>query len=252
MTTGFNTHTELWLSRYRPIAQPRLRLICFAHAGGGPGVFRSWPDDLPGDVEVYGVRYPGRQDRLADAPIDRMRPLVTAVAEALEPLLDRPIAMFGHSMGAWVAYEVANHLSEHRAVDIETLIVSGLVAPHQREADPWRDDEELIQEVTRLGGSDAELFEHPELRELILPPIRADFELVRTYLPARPRRLNCPILACSGVRDPEAPEEGMRAWAELTTGRFARRSFDGAHFYLVDGQTAVLRELSAWLSSTSG
>lgn len=252
MTTSSSTHTELWLSRFRPIAQPRLRLVCFAHAGGGPGAFRSWPDDLPGDVEVYGVRYPGRQDRLADAPIDRMEPLVTAIAEALEPLLDRPVALFGHSMGAWVAYEVALHLSEHRAVDVETLIVSGLVAPHRREPDPKRDDEELIREVIRLGGCDAELFEHPELRELVLPAIRADFELGRAYLPARRRQLNCPVLACSGTQDTEASDEGVQAWAELTTGRFVRRSFDGAHFYLVDEQTAVLRELSAWLSGTGG
>ncbi|MCQ9130119.1 thioesterase II family protein [Streptomyces hilarionis] len=241
--------TSAWLRRYRPVERPRVRLVCFAHAGGGPSAFRTWPTVLPPDVEVVGVRYPGRQDRVAEPCVERMEPMVEAVTEALAPLLDTPLVLFGHSMGAWIAYEVAQR------TPVRALIVSGQVPPSRRHSSRPGSarrgdggdlgDEALVEEVKRLGGYDAELFEDPELRDLVLPPIRADFALVRTYRPGRADLLDCPVHACYGEDDADTRAQDVDAWAEVTTGPFTAHRFPGGHFYLVDHEAALLRELSS-------
>ncbi|MFJ7204635.1 thioesterase II family protein [Streptomyces sp. NPDC098789] len=237
-----------WLRRYRPVERPRVRLICFPHAGGGPSAFRTWPAALPSDVEVFAVRYPGRQDRVTEPCVDRMEPMAEAVTQALTPLLDRPLVLFGHSMGAWIAYEVA------RRTPVRALLVSGQVPPARREsthdgaprggAGPLTDDQ-LVEEVKRLGGYDAQLFEDPELRDLVLPPIRSDFELVRTYRPGPVEPLDCPVHAYYGEDDLDARADDVEAWGETTTGRFTAHRFPGGHFYLTDHESALLRELSS-------
>ncbi|MGW6982590.1 thioesterase II family protein [Streptomyces sp. NPDC054932] len=242
--------TDQWLRRYRPVDRPRVRLVCFAHAGGGPSAFRTWAAGLPSDVEVLAVRYPGRQDRVAEPNIDRMEPMVEAVVEALTPLLDRPLVLFGHSMGAWIAYEVAQR------VPAAALLVSGQVPPSRRRSAPpgsarrgdgtgVYSEEALIAEVKRLGGYDAQLFEDPELRDLVLPPIQSDFSLVATYRQGTPEPLDCPVHAFYGEDDADARLEDVDAWAEVTTGPFTRKLFPGGHFYLTDHEPALLRELSS-------
>ncbi|CAM5273071.1 thioesterase [Streptomyces californicus] len=240
--------TSTWLRRYRPVDQPRVRLVCFAHAGGGPSAFRTWPASLPSDVEVLVVRYPGRQDRVAEPCLERMEPMVEAVTEALTPLRDRPLVLFGHSMGAWIAYEVAQR------IPVRALLVSGQVPPSRRssarpgsarrgDASAGLSDAALIEEVKRLGGYDAQLFEDPELRDLVLPPIRADFTLVQNYRAARPSLLGCPVRAFYGEDDTDSRADDVDAWAEVTTGPFTAHRFPGGHFYLADHEAALLREL---------
>ncbi|MFB9903353.1 thioesterase II family protein [Allokutzneria oryzae] len=249
MTTAEGEATRTWFRRYRPVARPRARLVCFAHAGGGPSAFRSWHEGLPSDVEVLGVRYPGRQDRVVEDCVARMEPLADAIADAVKPLLDRPMVFFGHSMGAWVAYEVALRLHRDHGFSLDQLLVSGQVAPHRHE--PGGEDpgaEAVIAEVRRLGGYDAQLFEDPELRELVLPAILADFSLVRTYACDPQRRVDAPVVALFGEQDEDARPEDVRAWAERTTGGYAQRSFPGGHFYLAEHETALLREISALLA----
>ncbi|SDM86925.1 thioesterase II family protein [Allokutzneria albata] len=238
-----------WFRGYRPVARPRVRLVCFAHAGGGPSAFRSWHEGLPADVEVLAVRYPGRQDRLTEECVDRMEPLADAIAGALTPLLDTPLVFFGHSMGAWVGYEVALRLRGEHGFSVDQLLVSGQVPPHRRKPggeDPGTDA--VIAEVRRLGGYDAQLFEDPELRELVLPAILADFSLVRTYAGDPAEVVDSPIVAYFGEQDEDAPAEDMRAWAERTTGDCAGRSFPGGHFYLAEHEAELLREISARLA----
>jgi surfactin synthase thioesterase subunit len=235
-----------WLRRFRDVPDARLRLVCLPYAGGAANVFRLWPKGLPDDVEVIAVQYPGRQDRLRDPIVDDMDVLVTQVVAALERLPRRPCALFGHSMGASIAYELTQHLAEKP----ELLVVSGHKAPHRTTVKPPPETfDELMAEVRRVGG-DVEVLGEPELRDLVMPPTLADYRLLRNYLPVvNPTRVPVPIVAYWGEADPSVPEDTMRAWCELTTETFELVTFPGAHFFLESDVDAVLADLSARLGS---
>ncbi|MCJ1678512.1 alpha/beta fold hydrolase [Streptomyces sp. APSN-46.1] len=221
---------------------PRLRLVCFPHAGGNAQLFHGWAARLPDDVEVLAVRYPGRQDRLHEPFPESMDVLADAVAAALEPWLDRPLALFGHSMGASVAYETALRLEARYGVTPRRLMVSGRSAPHRAKVSGLheRDDDTLIAGVRRLGDLGSEVYDIPELRELLLPALRADYRLIEGYRPERPSPVGAPITAYLGDSDPGCVLEDVIAWSDLTSaGQFALRTYPGDHFYLA-GQEAEL------------
>src|ERR671919_747384 len=98
------TSTSSWILRFRRNPAADLRLFCFPYAGGAASIFRTWPSGLPGSIDVAAVQLPGRETRLAEPPVRRLDALVAAMAPALEPFLDRPFALFGHSMGALIAF----------------------------------------------------------------------------------------------------------------------------------------------------
>lgn len=241
---------RLWFRGFRAVPTPRLRLVCFAHAGGTASEFRSWYHGLPADVEVLGVRYPGRQDRLIEEPIDDIGVLADAIADAIQPLLVRPLAFFGHSMGASVAHEVAVRLRQRHGYDLRRLFVSARRPPHRLLPDDTylRSDDDLVKEMHRLGDLDAELADDPEMRELILPALRADFKLVADYRPTATEAVGAPIDALIGTEDPDMSEQDMRDWSALTTSAFESRAFPGGHFYLRDSERALVEFVSGRVS----
>ncbi|MEV0445261.1 alpha/beta fold hydrolase [Streptomyces spectabilis] len=225
---------------------PRASLICFPHAGGTAGYFRGWSRLVPSDIEVLAVRYPGREDRLMDPFAESMEELADDVVSAVRPLLDRPVAFFGHSMGASVAYEVAARLHATARPHAErapfhgtaptALFLSGRAGPgHERTRNLGEaDDQVLMDEVIGMGGTQAHAFADPELRDLVLPVIRSDFRLVERYGRTSPgsRALNIPVHAYYGDDDTYLDAQAIEAWAAVTSGPFAARSFTGGHFYL--------------------
>jgi surfactin synthase thioesterase subunit len=222
-----------------------MRLICFPHAGGSAVFYRSWAKALTPAIEVHAVQYPGRADRIRDPFITDGRQLARLVAGALSPLLDRPVVLFGHSMGAVLAYEVARIL-ENRGNTPAHLFVSGARPAHQRgesDGNAGKDDDALVAEMVKLGGSDAEVLADPEMRELILPYVRNDFALVEsyTYRPAEP--LTTPVTAMVGDADPHVTAAQATGWGELTSGAFTINEFPGDHFYLVPQQAQVVSEI---------
>ncbi|WP_285570849.1 alpha/beta fold hydrolase [Streptomyces sp. NBC_01463] len=231
-----------------------VRLVCFPHAGGAASFFRDWAQRLGPAAEVYAVRYPGREDRIGEPLARTMEELTVPLADALAPLFDRPVVFFGHSMGASVAYETALRLADRGAGTPAALLASGRAAPHRLVptglAD--RDDVALISDVRSRGGPLAEALDHPDLLELVLPAIRADYRLLDDYAPrARLRTLDTAVTAYYGEHDPHVSPDSVRAWSGVSPDRFTSRGFDGDHFYLVPHAAALADDVSGRLTSVT-
>ncbi|MGN9841250.1 thioesterase II family protein [Nonomuraea sp. H19] len=225
---------------------PRVRLVCFPHAGGAASFFRSWPVGLPADVEVWAVQYPGHEDRITEPCAGDMDHLAGDIAADLRPLSDRPIALFGHSLGAVVAYEVARLLG-----DAVHLFASARHAPAETVPGDvhLRDDDAVIDELVRLGGTDGTLLREPEPRSVFVPAIRADFRLAETYRHRPGPHLGCPITALIGRDDPEVTSAQAERWRVHTGHRFALRELPGDHFYLIPQRQTLLALLASELMS---
>ncbi|HLH58914.1 MAG TPA: alpha/beta fold hydrolase [Streptosporangiaceae bacterium] len=228
--------------------QPGVDLFCFPHAGGGPSFFRPWRAALAPEVAVHRILLPGREGRLEEPPFRHITELAGPLCAALEPHLDRPYALFGHSMGAVVAYEVARWFSRPGRTAPACLIVSGRRAPglgtdRRRLSD--LPDGEFLAEVGRLNGIPPEVLGEPELLDMLLPALRADFELAETYQPLPGGGLDCPVTAYLSTGDPEVDDAGVLPWQEVTAGKFAMRVFRGDHFYLKAGRPDVLDAIRA-------
>ncbi|MDP9866793.1 MULTISPECIES: thioesterase II family protein [Streptosporangium] len=240
-----------WLRCFHPRPRATTRLICFAHAGGSATAYRDWSTLLPESVEVYGVQLPGRADRYTEPLPERMEALAGAVAEAMPPLLDRRFALFGHSMGAVTAYEVTRVL-EARGTGPARLFVSGATAPHEarrRGQVSAYDDERLLAELTRLGGTDLEILSHPAMRELIFPYIRGDYRLLENYHHRPGPPLRTPISALVGDADPVVTAAQAKSWEAHTVSDFSLTVFPGGHFYLQPHRARVVAEIARRMSA---
>jgi len=225
-----------------PAPDAPVRLFCFAHAGGGVAFFRPWRLALAPAVDVRPVLLPGRESRIRELPYRRIEQLLDPLAAALLPHLDRPYALFGHSLGSIIAYEVARRLSAGGSGPA-CLLVSGRRAPtlpstrRQFSALP---EDEFVAAVATLNGTPPEVLRQPQLLRLLLPALRADFELNETYRPLPGPVLRCPLGAYLGAADPEVDPAELLGWHRETAGEFTLRMFPGDHFYLRDGRPEVL------------
>ncbi|MEV6942981.1 alpha/beta fold hydrolase [Streptomyces sp. NPDC051172] len=231
-----------------------VRLFCLPHAGGGAASYLAWRERLGPDVEVLAVVPPGREARHREEPYRRMAELLPPLTEAVVPYADRPYAIFGHSLGAAVGYELARALSAGPAGPPLCLFVSGRRAP-RRPALGRRhlmSDQELLSVLAALGGMPEELLGHPDLIRLLLPLLRADFELSETYEQLPGARLKCPVLALGGAADPEVPPAQLAEWRHVTTGTFGLRIYRGGHFYLTEALPELARTIGAEIGRTMG
>jgi pyochelin biosynthesis protein PchC len=242
--------TETWLRRLAPMTKPWLRLICFPHACGTAAFFRPWRDYLLPGVELYAVQYPGRLDRITDACVDDMKPMADAVAGALQPLLDRPAALFGHSLGAVIAYEVARRISARSPLALARLFVSGRTAPGRQRPSGKHlaGDDVLWRDIERLGATAPEVLADPEARRMFLPALRSDYRLSELYQPGPGPLLDCPVTALLGEEDSEVEPEEAESWADVTRAEFSIRTFPGGHFYLTSRLPEVVGEIMCRLT----
>lgn len=235
-------------------ARPRLRLICFPFAGGGPYAFLPWAKRLPDDVEVAAVRLPGRETRMREAPFSSMAQVTSALERALASRLHVPYAFAGHSMGALVAFELTRALRRSQRPLPRHLIVTGRRAPQCPPPSRMRhllDDAAFAAELRRLGGTPPEMLADPELRAMLFPLLRADFGVCDTYRYTSEPPLDLPITALAGTHDPEAPPAEVAPWEAATCSGFTYRAFAGAHFFIQTEVDSVLATVRATLDATS-
>jgi surfactin synthase thioesterase subunit len=220
-----------WTRTTAPRASAPVRLFCFPHAGGSPLFFRGWGGALTG-AEVYTVCYPGRAERLGEEPFTDLRAMARLIGEEIAGADDgRRVVLFGHSMGALVAYETAAVLEE-RGAPVHGLLVSGARAPHLPRSDAPEGPEGALRTLVELGGTAPELLADPDFRALILPSLTADFAMLGGYTkPDRPP-LSCPVTALVGDADPRVTPAQAEAWREASRGAFRLRTVPGDHFYL--------------------
>ena len=238
--------TELWLPPLRRLERVDLRLCCFPYAGGSAVTFAMWPERLLPTIDVRPLQLPGRGARLREAPLRSVGELAPPIAAALVPLLDRPVAFFGHSMGALLAFEVVRLLRRQGESLPVQLYVSGRRAPHIPDDDcpsPDVSDEALAAWLHALNGTPRDVLENPDLMRVILPVLRADIAVCRSYDFTPEPPLPVPITVFAGVDDPETAEGRLDAWREHTSGRTVVRQFPGDHFFLHSAEQSVLTVL---------
>ncbi|HVF13272.1 MAG TPA: thioesterase domain-containing protein [Acidimicrobiales bacterium] len=236
-----------WLPITRPRPTASVRLFCLPYAGAGATVFRGWSDLLP-QVDVAPVQLPGREGRIGESPaVD-----VDELAASVLPYTDRPYAVFGHSFGARLGFELCRALRARGARPPAWLFVSGAQAPHLPQLRPPASvlpDDEFVDRVTELGGTPPEILDDPEMRALALPVLRADFAYVDRYAYEEGPPLACPITVFAGDRDGETRVDDLWAWAEHTAGAFAVRVLPGDHFFLHSARSQLVSSLAADLAT---
>ncbi|MCA9695598.1 MAG: amino acid adenylation domain-containing protein, partial [Myxococcales bacterium] len=241
-----------WFMRPRPRAHPKLRLFCFPYAGGSPAVFRSWAGALGDDIELVGVHAPGRGTRLHETPLRSARALVHELAERFTPFTRSPYALFGHSMGATVAFELAHELRRRGHPLPRRLILAGRRAPLEPKAHPdvhMLPNSDFVLELERLGGTPPDVLSNPELLELVLPALRADFQLIESWRYTPRPRLPVAITAICGDSDPDVSLKHMCGWAEHGSG-FELHGLAGGHFFLTTAEDELLALLRRTLAFT--
>ncbi len=252
MTAPAPAERALWIRQFRPVHPQAPRLLCVPHAGGSAGFYLPLSHALSPEVDVLAVQYPGRQDRRAEPAARSIAPLADALFRLLDPEDTTPLALFGHSMGAVVAFELARRL-EADGRPVSLLVASARRGPFLPPGPSFHHlgDDAILTEVEHLSSADGLPPEHPGLLRLALPALRADFEAVETYRAAPAPPLSCPIVAMTGADDPRVPPSDTRAWSAVTTAPVTLSVHPGGHFYLLARIPEIATELKNALAGLS-
>lgn len=237
-----------WLVRMSsPSKASGVTVVIFPHAGGGPAFYRALAASLGEGMGVYAVNYPGRERLIREPPTPSMGVLVASLVEQVTSGVEGPVVLFGHSMGAVVAFEVAMSLGEQ----VRGLIVSGHPSPTEGPVGRGlhlASEDELVHQVEEMGAVPEGLLQHPEFRYHLIRLLRHDLRVVETHR-CREGSIGVPLVAYAGNEDRVASPAGVRAWASMTSVRFRSRAFQGGHFYFttaLESMAAALRSDVTW------
>ena len=238
----FGNDLDGWVFASRNRAD--IALYCLPPAGGGAATYRKWPEGLPENIGVHRIQPPGRENRYREPFCHRIPDYVAAVCGLIERTPEQPFALFGHSMGAMMAYEVAVRMRRRTGRQPEHLFVSAFISPRAPRPEPIHElpDEEFVRQLRiRYDGIPEEILQYPEVLELMLPIVRADLALISAYeyRPCDP--LTCPLTVIGGRSDPWISKDQLRDWRHMSTGPFSEHMLPGGHFYLDSASNDVLR-----------
>lgn len=242
-----NKQTNAWFQNGQMSGQVELKVFCFPYAGGSAFVFKKWADHLPSTVQLIPVELPGRGARLKEPPYVSLPSLIGDLEGLIWSLLDKPFVLFGHSMGAIIAFELARYLRRKYDCEPQALFISGRRAPQIPNSDPINYNlpkDEFIKELIELDGTPKEVIEHEELMDMMIPLLRADFQLTQTYEYTADIPLQCPIAVYGGLEDHHVPREVLLPWKEMTSSNFSLHMLPGDHFFLRSSQTQLLALLA--------
>lgn len=215
-------------------------------------MFRTWSNELPSEIEVCAVQLPGRENRLNEPLRTQLSPVVQTLAQALLPHMNKPFAFFGHSMGALMSFELARQLQKQNSPVPVHLFVSGREAPQILDTKPPIHNLPLpafVEKLRDYNGTPEVVLQDPELMQLLVPVLRADFAIVETYEYSNKEPLNCPISAFGGLEDSLVKHENLPDWRNQTSNSFQLRMLKGNHFFLHTERSLLLKYISQDLSN---
>lgn len=221
-------------------------LFCFPYAGGGASVFSSWKGKLPSRLNIYSFQAPGKEDRISELPHNDLSTIVAEAADAIIAHNNKSIMLFGHSLGALIVYELVKKI-ELSGQNVSLAIVSGRNPPQKlskMKPIAHLPDKEFISEVEQLDGTPNGVFEHPELLEIFLPILKADFKIAENYCNTQPKRIQSSLFVLSGKQDPWIDAKDLELWKHVTDGACEIKLFDGDHFFLRDQDPKLFEYLS--------
>ncbi|KAM9308022.1 S-acyl fatty acid synthase thioesterase, medium chain [Gastrophryne carolinensis] len=232
------------------------RLICFPWAGGGSLYNAQWGQLFHDSIEVYSLRYPGRESRTHEPFPQSLDQLVDDITEVLLPhLRQKPFAFFGHSFGSFCSFLTAVRLKEKHNLEPVHLFVSGASAPHSQARRSSKkksemSDEEFLKWMAATQGTPAELLQNKEAMQLFLPPLKADLNILENAVFEKPPSpiLSCGLTCFDGTKD--VPHD-LAAWKELTSGDFSIHMLPGGHFYLKDpaNERSLIQHIAKYLEA---
>ena len=230
------------------IQEGKITLFCCPFAGGGASVYSSWIKKMEREITVCPIQLPGREDRIMEKPYNNMKNMLDDVEDVLIKHIKGPYALWGHSMGGKIAYELEKRI-ELRGKTAKYFFVSGSRIPSIPEPNPiyYFSDEKFKKAIGRFEGTPKEVLENQELLDFFLPMLRADFKMDETYYDKEVTTLRSPIAAFGGSSDREADVEAIKEWSQYTEHSFIYRVFKGGHFYMREQENLVISEIISLL-----
>lgn len=241
--TTFNS----WVTCPQPNPQAKIRLFCLPYAGGSAIIFRTWPNHLPPTIEVCPIEIPGRGRQIKLPPYRKIEPLVEEIGKNIIPFLDKPFAIFGHSMGGLVSFELIRFLRSNYNLSPLHLFISARNAP---QVTPIKKpiynlpDDEFWQEICDFNGTPDEVIDNSDIIEFFLPILRADFTILDTYVYQEQPAFDFPISVFGGLQDKVYTDYELAAWQEQTTAAFSLHKLEGNHFFIREHEKVLLQYIS--------